>query len=62
MNAIAMALVRTDMLSATAADPPRIPVGRLGHVEEIASVAVLLATNANMAGQTVSVNGGTYDT
>ena len=63
VNAIAMALVETDLLhSATVADPARIPVGRFGQPAEIAEVAVLLATNAYMTGQTVSVNGGMYYT
>jgi 3-oxoacyl-[acyl-carrier protein] reductase len=37
-----------------------IPVGRLGRVEECADVAVLLAGNAYMTGQTIGVNGGMY--
>lgn len=63
VNAIAMAQIETDMLrAATAADPSRIPVGRFGTVDEVASVAVMLATNAYMTGQTVSLNGGMYFT
>jgi 3-oxoacyl-[acyl-carrier protein] reductase len=37
-----------------------IPVGRFGSVEEVAGVAVLLATNGYITGQTISVNGGWY--
>ncbi|MEZ5264231.1 MAG: SDR family NAD(P)-dependent oxidoreductase [Acidimicrobiales bacterium] len=63
VNAIAMAQIDTDLLrAATAADPGRIPVGRFGTVEEVASVAAMLATNAYMTGQTVSPNGGMYYT
>lgn len=63
VNAIAMAQIETDLLrQATAADPSRIPVGRFGQVGEIADVAVLLATNAYITGQTISVNGGMYYT
>lgn len=63
VNAIAMAQIETDLLrQATAADPSRIPVGRFGQVDEIADVAVLLATNAYITGQTISVNGGMYYT
>lgn len=63
VNAIAMAQIETDMLrSATAADPSRIPVGRFGTVDEVAQVAVMLATNAYMTGQTISLNGGMYYT
>ena len=63
VNAIAMAQIETEMLrAATAADPSRIPVGRFGQVGEISDVAVLLATNAYLTGQTISVNGGMYYT
>jgi 3-oxoacyl-[acyl-carrier protein] reductase len=37
-----------------------IPVGRFGSVEECADVAVLLAGNAYITGQTIGVNGGMY--
>ena len=63
VNAIAMAQIETEMLrQATAADPSRIPVGRFGTVDEVADVAVMLATNAYMTGQTISLNGGMYYT
>jgi 3-oxoacyl-[acyl-carrier protein] reductase len=60
-NAIAPALIETEMLG----NLPRsrvdlIPVGRFGSVEEVAGVAVLLATNGYITGQTISVNGGWY--
>jgi len=42
------------------ATPARIPVGRFGEVEEVASVVVMLATNAYITGQTIHVNGGWY--
>ena len=60
-NAISPALIETDMarnnLNAT---PARIPVGRFGDVEEVASVVVMLAENAYITGQTIHVNGGWY--
>jgi 3-oxoacyl-[acyl-carrier protein] reductase len=63
VNAIAMAQIETEMLrAATAADPSRIPVGRFGTVDEVADVALLLATNAYLTGQTISLNGGMYYT
>ena len=37
-----------------------IPVGRFGTVEEIAAVAVMLACNGYITGQTVNVNGGWF--
>ncbi len=40
--------------------PDLIPVGRFGIPEEIADVAVMLACNGYVTGQTVNVNGGRY--
>jgi 3-oxoacyl-[acyl-carrier protein] reductase len=61
VNAIAPALVATEMLRSNPhLKPDMIPIGRFGEVEECASVAVLLATNAYMTGQTIAVNGGMY--
>ena len=37
-----------------------IPVGRLGTVEEVAEIAVMLASNGYVTGQTINVNGGWY--
>ncbi len=62
-NAISPALVITDMVSeATRARTSLIPVGRLGTVEEVAEVAVMLAGNGYMTGQTININGGLYPT
>jgi 3-oxoacyl-[acyl-carrier protein] reductase len=61
VNAIAPALVSTEMLRSNPhLKPDMIPIGRFGEVEECASVAVLLATNAYITGQTLAVNGGMY--
>jgi 3-oxoacyl-[acyl-carrier protein] reductase len=61
VNAIAPALIETDMVTGNAkASPAYIPVGRFGTVDEVASVAVLLATNGYITGQTINVNGGWY--
>ena len=38
----------------------KIPVGRFGDVDEVASVVRLLATNGYITGQTINVNGGWY--
>jgi 3-oxoacyl-[acyl-carrier protein] reductase len=60
-NAIAPALIATDMVAANPnATPARIPVGRFGNVDEVASAAVLLASNGYITGQTINVNGGWY--
>jgi 3-oxoacyl-[acyl-carrier protein] reductase len=61
VNAIAPALVLTDMVSSNPrAKPDLIPVGRFGDPCEVASVAVMLATNSYITGQTINVNGGWY--
>jgi 3-oxoacyl-[acyl-carrier protein] reductase len=60
-NAIAPALIETDMVTANLnAKPALIPVGRFGDVGEIADVALLLAGNGYITGQTINVNGGMY--
>ena len=60
-NAIAPALVETDMVTGNpAARPEMLPVGRFGRVDEVAQAAVLLATNGYMTGQTINLNGGWY--
>ncbi|HVT92490.1 MAG TPA: SDR family NAD(P)-dependent oxidoreductase [Bryobacteraceae bacterium] len=62
-NAIAPALIETDM---TAHAPDKlasmIPVGRLGTPDEVSDIAVLLATNGYVTGQTIHPNGGLYPT
>lgn len=40
--------------------PERLPVGRFGRSEEVAEVAVMLAGNGYITGQTINVNGGWY--
>ncbi|MEE9910920.1 MAG: SDR family NAD(P)-dependent oxidoreductase [Deltaproteobacteria bacterium] len=61
VNAIAPALIITDMVSeATRARAGLIPVGRLGTVKEVADVALMLAENGYMSGQTINVDGGLY--
>ena len=60
-NAIAPGLISTDMAAALPQmRPDHIPVGRFGTVEEIAEVAVMLACNGYITGQTINVNGGRY--
>jgi 3-oxoacyl-[acyl-carrier protein] reductase len=61
VNAIAPALIETDMVTSNPnAHPDLIPMGHFGSVDDIASVAVMLAMNGYMTGQTISVNGGWY--
>jgi 3-oxoacyl-[acyl-carrier protein] reductase len=61
VNAIAPALVETEMVTSDLkARPDRIPVGRFGAPDEVAAVAVLLARNSYITGQTINVNGGWF--
>jgi 3-oxoacyl-[acyl-carrier protein] reductase len=61
VNAIAPALIETEMVTSNPnAQPAHIPVGRFGAVDEVAQVAVMLATNGYITGQTINVNGGWF--
>jgi len=59
-NAIAPAVIDTDMVAQLGISPDKIPMGRLGKAEEIAGAAVFLARNGYVTGQTINVNGGAY--
>ncbi|TWF47543.1 SDR family NAD(P)-dependent oxidoreductase [Neorhizobium alkalisoli] len=60
-NVLAPALIETDMIKNNAAiKPTLIPIGRFGRTDEVASLAVNLAQNGYMTGQTINVNGGWY--
>jgi len=61
VNAVAPSLIETEMIAPHRSEnAQRIPVGRLGTVEEVAMVVVMVAANAYMTGQTVQVNGGLH--
>ena len=61
VNAIAPALIETDMVTNNPnANPNLIPMGHFGSVDDVAAVAIMLAMNDYMTGQTISVNGGWY--
>jgi len=61
VNAISPALIATEMVASNPnVKPDMIPVGRFGRVEECGDVAVLLAGNPYITGQTIGVNGGMY--
>ena len=63
VNAIAPALIETDMVASNPNASPRlIPMGHFGKVDDVASIAVMLAGNEYITGQTISVNGGWYMT
>jgi 3-oxoacyl-[acyl-carrier protein] reductase len=63
-NSVSPVLIRTDM-TATATPEQQVfspPMGRMGHVDEVAMATVMLAANGYMTGQTVHMNGGLYFT
>jgi 3-oxoacyl-[acyl-carrier protein] reductase len=61
VNALAPALVETEMVTSNPnARPDMIPVGRFGTVEEVAAIAVAVAQNAYVTGQTFNINGGWF--
>jgi len=68
VNTIAPGVIKTDFAKALYADPElerrtieQYPLGRLGTVEDVAGVAVMLASRAGafITGQTIVVDGGT---
>jgi 3-oxoacyl-[acyl-carrier protein] reductase len=61
VNAVAPSLIATEMIKPHRLDNlPRIPLGRLGTVEEIASIVLMVVGNPYMTGQTVAANGGMH--
>jgi len=61
-NSIAPALVETDMVTGLGANPSLIPLGRFGHVDEVAAIAVMLVRDGYVNGQTINADGGLYMT
>jgi 3-oxoacyl-[acyl-carrier protein] reductase len=60
-NAISPGLIESDMVRVLVnVTPDRVPVGRYGTGEEVASIAVMLASNGYMTGQNIHPNGGMY--
>jgi len=60
VNAIAPALIETDMVKKANLDPAILPVGRFGKLEEVSSVVELLLKNGFMTGQVLNPNGGLH--
>jgi 3-oxoacyl-[acyl-carrier protein] reductase len=60
VNAVAPTLIETDMVPPSAETAARIPIGRLGHPDEVAHAVLMVMGNAYMTGQTIQVNGGMH--
>jgi 3-oxoacyl-[acyl-carrier protein] reductase len=61
VNAVAPSLIATEMTKPhRSASVAKIPLGRLGTAEEVASVVLMVVGNAYMTGQTVAANGGLH--
>jgi NAD(P)-dependent dehydrogenase (short-subunit alcohol dehydrogenase family) len=68
VNALAPGIIKTDFAKALYEDPnvekhvtKQYPIGRLGEVDDVAGVAVMLASKAGsfITGQTIVIDGGT---
>jgi 3-oxoacyl-[acyl-carrier protein] reductase len=58
VNAVAPSLIETDMMKGQDNLVGRIPLGRFGRADEVASAVMMLIDNAYMTGQTVALSGG----
>src|SRR5215471_5046241 len=58
VNAVAPSLIETDMMKGQQNLVSRIPLGRFGTAEEVATAVMMLIDNAYMTGQTVAMSGG----
>jgi 3-oxoacyl-[acyl-carrier protein] reductase len=69
INAVAPGFIATDMTEALSEDQKqtmlsRVPLGRMGRVDEVADVVAFLASDAAayITGETIHINGGLYMT
>lgn len=58
VNAIAPSLIETDMMRGRSELARNIPLGRMGHAEEVAQAVLMVLGNDYMTGQTILLNGG----
>ena len=58
VNSVAPSLIDTDMMRGRSDLAARIPLGRLGHSEEVAQAVLMVLGNDYMTGQTIMLNGG----
>jgi 3-oxoacyl-[acyl-carrier protein] reductase len=58
VNAVAPSLIETDMMHGRSDLARNIPLGRMGHPEEVAQAVLMVLGNDYMTGQTILLNGG----
>ena len=58
VNAVAPALIETDMMRGRSDLAARIPLGRFGRPDEVAQAVLMVLGNEYMTGQTIMLNGG----
>jgi len=58
VNAIAPSLIETDMMRGRSDLARNIPLGRMGHADEVAQSVLMVLGNDYMTGQTIHLNGG----
>ena len=58
VNAVAPSLIETDMMRGRPELASRIPLGRMGHADEVAQAVLMALGNDYMTGQTIFLNGG----
>jgi 3-oxoacyl-[acyl-carrier protein] reductase len=58
VNAVAPTLIETDMMRGRSDLARNIPLGRLGHPDEVAQAVLMVLGNDYMTGQTIVLNGG----
>jgi 3-oxoacyl-[acyl-carrier protein] reductase len=58
VNAVAPSLIETDMMRGRPDLARNIPLGRLGHPDEVAQAVLMVLGNDYMTGQTIVLNGG----
>jgi 3-oxoacyl-[acyl-carrier protein] reductase len=58
VNAVAPSLIETDMMRGRSDLARNIPLGRMGHPEEVAQAVLMVLGNDYMTGQTILLNGG----
>lgn len=58
VNAVSPSLIDTDMMAGNPGLASRIPLGRLGRVDEVAQAVMMFLGNEYMTGQTVALSGG----